>query len=99
MVELLSTQALLTIRTWIEPPQPQTSLVTPGCMCLVFTSVLFGMYQFYILNFVFFIAAFLNSIHFSWVCAYFCQLNPLIGPEIEAETLKTVIKEWGGRDV
>lgn len=35
----------------------------------------------------------------SWICAYFCQLNPLIGPEIELSVLKAMIKEWGGRDV
>lgn len=34
-----------------------------------------------------------------WVCAYFCQLNPLIGPEIKAGALKAAVKEWGGRDV
>lgn len=34
-----------------------------------------------------------------WICAYFCQLNPLIGPEIELSVLKAMIKEWGGRDV
>lgn len=35
----------------------------------------------------------------SWICAYFSQLNPLIGPEIELSVLKAMIKEWGGRNV
>ncbi|KAM7426525.1 hypothetical protein ABFA07_009371 [Porites harrisoni] len=34
-----------------------------------------------------------------WVCAYFCQLNPLIGPELSLEALKAAVKEWGGRTV
>lgn len=34
-----------------------------------------------------------------WICAYFCQLNPLIGPEIEAGALRAAVKEWGGKDV
>ncbi|XP_058959331.2 V-type proton ATPase subunit e [Pocillopora verrucosa] len=34
-----------------------------------------------------------------WICAYFCQLNPLIGPEIQAGALRAAVKEWGGKDV
>ena len=33
----------------------------------------------------------------SWLCTYMCQLNPLIGPEMDAETIKAIVKEWGRR--
>lgn len=42
---------------------------------------------------------FFLNIPLSWVCAYFSQLNPLIGPEIEVGALKAAVREWGGRDV
>lgn len=34
-----------------------------------------------------------------WICAYFSQLNPLIGPELKPKALKAAIEGWGGRDV
>ncbi|XP_067036948.1 V-type proton ATPase subunit e-like [Acropora muricata] len=34
-----------------------------------------------------------------WVCAYFAQLNPLIGPEMLPEQLAAAAREWGGKNV
>lgn len=42
---------------------------------------------------------FLLNMPTSWVCAYFAQLNPLIGPEILPEKLEAAIQEWGHKDV
>ncbi|KAK2572333.1 hypothetical protein P5673_002560 [Acropora cervicornis] len=35
----------------------------------------------------------------SWVCAYFAQLNPLIGPEMLPEQLAAAAREWGNKNV
>ncbi|KXJ18929.1 V-type proton ATPase subunit e [Exaiptasia diaphana] len=32
-----------------------------------------------------------------WLCCYLSQLNPLIGPSIDADVLKDIVKEWGRR--
>ncbi|XP_065556444.1 V-type proton ATPase subunit e 2-like [Artemia franciscana] len=31
-----------------------------------------------------------------WLCAYMCQMNPLIGPVLHNSTMLLVYKEWGG---
>lgn len=42
---------------------------------------------------------FLLNMPTSWVCAYFSQLNPLIGPEILPTQLAAAAREWGGKNV
>ena len=42
---------------------------------------------------------FLLNMPTSWVCAYFAQLNPLIGPEILPEQLAAAAREWGKKNV
>ncbi|GJQ88144.1 hypothetical protein Trydic_g13149 [Trypoxylus dichotomus] len=30
-----------------------------------------------------------------WLCCYMAQMNPLIGPKLEAPILKLMAREWG----
>jgi len=34
-----------------------------------------------------------------WLCCYMAQMNPLIGPKLEAHTIMIMAKEWGNKPI
>ncbi|XP_011302491.1 V-type proton ATPase subunit e 2-like [Fopius arisanus] len=34
-----------------------------------------------------------------WLCCYMAQMNPLVGPKLNAHTLLIMAREWGGRQI